>query len=139
MAVNADFGARVVIETQNAHWVTSPEQGVERKLLDRVGDEVARATSIVRYAPGSAFAAHEHAAGFISRACRTHRPSANQHTDSTSAYPGGDRECRACPASCRGLGYRRGLAPYGQRRDSTNCIEASRRPRRDHASPQGGE
>jgi anti-sigma factor ChrR (cupin superfamily) len=63
MAVNADFGARVVIETQNAHWVTSPEQGVERKLLDRVGDEVARATSIVRYAPGSAFAAHEHALG----------------------------------------------------------------------------
>lgn len=63
MAVNADFSARVVIESQIAPWVTSPEQGVERKLLDRVGDQVARATSIVRYAPGSAFATHEHALG----------------------------------------------------------------------------
>lgn len=52
MAVNADFSARVVIESQIAPWVSSPEQGVERKLLDRVGDQVARATSIVRYAPG---------------------------------------------------------------------------------------
>jgi anti-sigma factor ChrR (cupin superfamily) len=32
-------------------------------MLDRIGDEVARATSIVRYAPGSSFAPHEHAAG----------------------------------------------------------------------------
>jgi anti-sigma factor ChrR (cupin superfamily) len=37
--------------------------GVERKMLDRVGDEVARATSIVRYAPGSAFAPHTHELG----------------------------------------------------------------------------
>ena len=32
-------------------------------MLDRIGDEVARATSIVRYAPGSSFARHEHAKG----------------------------------------------------------------------------
>lgn len=63
MALNADFGARVVIDTRTAPWIASPEPGVERKLLDRVGDEVARATSIVRYAPGSAFASHEHALG----------------------------------------------------------------------------
>nr|MBP6726768.1 cupin domain-containing protein [Thauera sp.] len=37
--------------------------GVERKMLDRVGDEVARATSIVRYAPGSVFAPHTHELG----------------------------------------------------------------------------
>ena len=63
MELNTDFGTRVVIDTQSAPWIPSPELGVERKLLDRVGDEVARATSIVRYAPGSAFAAHEHALG----------------------------------------------------------------------------
>ena len=63
MALNADFSARVVIDTRTAPWIASPEPGVERKLLDRVGDEVARATSIVRYAPGSAFASHEHALG----------------------------------------------------------------------------
>ena len=32
-------------------------------MLDRIGDEVARATSIVRYAPGSSFPRHEHAKG----------------------------------------------------------------------------
>lgn len=37
--------------------------GVERRMLDRTGDEVARATSIVRYAPGSAFSAHTHTGG----------------------------------------------------------------------------
>ena len=63
MALNADFASRVAIDTRDAPWIASPEPGVERKLLDRVGDEVARATSIVRYAPGSAFASHEHALG----------------------------------------------------------------------------
>jgi hypothetical protein len=32
-------------------------------MLDRIGDEVARATSIVRYAPGSHFSAHTHGGG----------------------------------------------------------------------------
>jgi anti-sigma factor ChrR (cupin superfamily) len=32
-------------------------------MLDRVGDELARATSIVRYAPGSQFPPHEHSGG----------------------------------------------------------------------------
>jgi anti-sigma factor ChrR (cupin superfamily) len=63
MTLNADFGDRVVIDTRTTPWIASPEPGVERKLLDRVGDEVARATSLVRYTPGSAFASHEHALG----------------------------------------------------------------------------
>lgn len=37
--------------------------GVDRQRLDRIGDEVARATSVVRYAPGSAFFAHTHDGG----------------------------------------------------------------------------
>jgi anti-sigma factor ChrR (cupin superfamily) len=37
--------------------------GVERRMLDRVGEEVARATSIVRYAPESDFSAHRHGGG----------------------------------------------------------------------------
>jgi len=32
-------------------------------MLDRIGDEVARATSIVRYAPHSRFSAHTHGGG----------------------------------------------------------------------------
>ncbi|HEX8756569.1 MAG TPA: cupin domain-containing protein [Steroidobacteraceae bacterium] len=41
----------------------SPAKGVERRMLFRIGDEKARATSIVRYAPGSHFARHEHSGG----------------------------------------------------------------------------
>ena len=37
--------------------------GVERRMLDRQGAEVARATSIVRYAPGSSFECHRHGGG----------------------------------------------------------------------------
>jgi anti-sigma factor ChrR (cupin superfamily) len=37
--------------------------GVDRRMLDRIGDEVARATSIVRYAPGSSFSSHVHTGG----------------------------------------------------------------------------
>jgi anti-sigma factor ChrR (cupin superfamily) len=61
--LNADFSSRVVIDTERAPWVASPEPGVERKPLDRIGAEIARATTIVRYAPGSAFPSHQHALG----------------------------------------------------------------------------
>lgn len=61
--VNADFSKRVVIATDELPWIASPQAGVERRLLDRVGGEVARATSLVRYAPSSAFPAHDHALG----------------------------------------------------------------------------
>ena len=37
--------------------------GVDRRMLDRVGGEVARATSIVRYAEGSSFPEHTHSGG----------------------------------------------------------------------------
>ena len=61
--VNADFSRRVVIAADELPWLPSPQGGVERRLLDRVGGEVARATSLVRYKPASAFPAHEHALG----------------------------------------------------------------------------
>lgn len=63
MLINADFSQRCVINTKTAPWVPSPQAGVERVLLDRNGGEVARATSLVRYAAGSTFTTHEHGAG----------------------------------------------------------------------------
>lgn len=63
MEVNADFGQRASVHAAGLPWVASPMAGVERRMLDRVGGEVARATSIVRYAPGSAFSAHTHGGG----------------------------------------------------------------------------
>lgn len=61
--MNADFSRRAVVHAARLPWVPSPTAGVERRMLDRVGEEVARATSIVRYAPGSAFPAHTHGGG----------------------------------------------------------------------------
>jgi anti-sigma factor ChrR (cupin superfamily) len=63
MEVNADFSQRVLIDTNALDWIPSPLAGVERRMLDRVGDEVARATSIVRYATGSTFSPHTHSGG----------------------------------------------------------------------------
>lgn len=63
MNLNADFAARVVVHSENVDWLASPMPGVDRRMLDRIGDEVARATSIVRYAPGSHFSAHTHTGG----------------------------------------------------------------------------
>jgi len=61
--LHADFGKRVVLAPEEPGWAPSPMPGVERRMLDRIGDEVARATSIVRYSAGSRFAAHEHDKG----------------------------------------------------------------------------
>lgn len=63
MRVNADFSKPVLIRFDETDWVPSPMPGVERKMLDRIGEEVARATTIVRFAPGSAFSAHTHDGG----------------------------------------------------------------------------
>ncbi|WP_097460588.1 cupin domain-containing protein [Mangrovitalea sediminis] len=63
MQLNADFTQRAVIRPDDYQWVPSPAKGVERMMLDRVGDEVARATSLVRYLPQSAFPAHTHGGG----------------------------------------------------------------------------
>ena len=63
MRVNADFNRRTLVRFEDSDWVPSPMAGVERKMLDRIGAEVARATTIVRFAPGSAFSAHTHDGG----------------------------------------------------------------------------
>jgi anti-sigma factor ChrR (cupin superfamily) len=63
MLVNADFSARALVHGARSPWLPSPQDGVHRRMLDRIGDEVARATSIVRYLPGSAFSPHVHGGG----------------------------------------------------------------------------
>ncbi len=63
MNINADFSQRAATHSAQMPWVPSPMPGVARKMLDRMGDEVARATTIVRYAPGSRFSAHVHDGG----------------------------------------------------------------------------
>ena len=63
MLINADFSCRAALAPEHYQWVQSPQNGVERVMLDRVGAEKARATSIVRYAPESNFPHHLHPGG----------------------------------------------------------------------------
>jgi anti-sigma factor ChrR (cupin superfamily) len=63
MNINADYSQRVTVNHHDLPWIPSPEAGVERKMLERLGAEVAKATSIVRYQPGSKFSVHNHEFG----------------------------------------------------------------------------
>lgn len=63
MLVNADFSRRASVAPREYEWVASPQGGVERVMLDRLGAEKAHATSIVRYAPDSYFPQHSHPGG----------------------------------------------------------------------------
>ncbi len=63
MNLNTDFSQQVVIQPDNLPWSPSPSSGVERRMLERDGAEVTRATSIVRYAPGASFPSHVHDLG----------------------------------------------------------------------------
>ena len=63
MHVRADLTEAALLTPDAWEWVDSPQAGVRRVMLDRVGDEVAVATSLVRYAPESRFPRHDHARG----------------------------------------------------------------------------
>ncbi|GAA6169988.1 cupin domain-containing protein [Sessilibacter corallicola] len=61
--IHADFTQRAVVLPDEYQWTPSPTAGVERMMLDRVGGEVARATTIVRFEPNSEFPRHIHGGG----------------------------------------------------------------------------
>ena len=63
MELNADFSKRVLIHSVDQPWQASPSAGVSRRMLDRIGAEVARATTIVRFEPGHSFSPHTHGGG----------------------------------------------------------------------------
>jgi anti-sigma factor ChrR (cupin superfamily) len=63
MNLHTDLKIKLAVNTTSEPWVASPVEGVDRKMLERDGDEIARATSLVRYAPHSTFTAHKHDLG----------------------------------------------------------------------------
>ena len=63
MRINDDLTVPAIVHAAELPWTSSPAAGVDRRMLFRIGDEVARATSIVRYAPRSAFPRHTHGGG----------------------------------------------------------------------------
>jgi anti-sigma factor ChrR (cupin superfamily) len=63
MQINADLSQRAVVNTTTLSWQASPTAGVLRRMIERNGAEVARATSVVRYEAGSQFPVHSHELG----------------------------------------------------------------------------
>lgn len=63
MLINNDLTSPAYVNASELDWISSPTVGVDRKMLYREGVEVARATSIVRYAPESSFPSHVHGGG----------------------------------------------------------------------------
>ncbi len=63
MQIHADLSKRAIVNSNELPWIDSPLPGVQRRMLERDGEEVARATSIVRYEPGSYFDEHTHTGG----------------------------------------------------------------------------
>lgn len=61
--LNSEFEQRVVIKPEDHQWVASPMPNVSRMMLDRIGGESARATTIVKFEPNSEFSAHTHVGG----------------------------------------------------------------------------
>ena len=63
MQIHADLSLRAVVDSNELPWIDSPLPGVQRRMLERDGEEVARATTIERYASNSYFDAHTHIGG----------------------------------------------------------------------------
>lgn len=63
MKIHSDMTLRAAERIDDLPWQPAPDGSVDRRMLDRDGGEVARATSVVRYPPNSRFPAHLHGGG----------------------------------------------------------------------------
>lgn len=63
MKINADLSQPARMNSLEMDWIASPMPGVHRRMLERDGAEVARATTIVRFDPKSHFSEHVHEGG----------------------------------------------------------------------------
>mmetsp|Transcript_23440 Transcript_23440/g.38796 ORF Transcript_23440/g.38796 Transcript_23440/m.38796 type:complete len:247 (+) Transcript_23440:98-838(+) len=63
MKINANFKVFAGVHFDPSKYIESPAYGVNRFMLDRVGSEKARATTIVQYKPKSTFPEHTHIGG----------------------------------------------------------------------------
>ena len=63
MQVHADLSLRAVVNSRELPWIDTRLPGVQRRMLERNGEEAGRATTIVRYEPNSYFDAHTHDGG----------------------------------------------------------------------------
>ena len=63
MKLHSNFKLFAATNFDPAKYISSPAYGVNRFMLDRIGNEKARATTIVEYKPNSKFPKHTHIGG----------------------------------------------------------------------------
>lgn len=63
MKINSDISKRVAIQQSTLPWIATPRAGVQQRMLEGGGDAAARATAIVKYAPGSRIVSCTHEPG----------------------------------------------------------------------------
>eukprot|EP00980_Cylindrotheca_fusiformis_P021031 scaffold8050_cov116-Cylindrotheca_fusiformis.AAC.8 len=63
MKINSNFKDFAATNFDATKYIASPSYGVNRFMLDRIGSERARATTVVEYKPNSRFPEHEHIGG----------------------------------------------------------------------------
>jgi len=63
MKIYSNLEERVVVQSSKIEWIPSPTSGISRRILERDGNEVARATTIVRFDPQRKFPEHTHYGG----------------------------------------------------------------------------
>jgi quercetin dioxygenase-like cupin family protein len=63
MKLHANFKIFASVHFDASQYLSSPSYGVNRFMLDRIGNEKARATTIVEYQPNSKFPEHIHIGG----------------------------------------------------------------------------
>jgi len=63
MKINSDISKRVVIQQSTLPWIATPWAGVQQRTLEGGGDAAARATAIVKCAPGSSIVSCTHELG----------------------------------------------------------------------------
>ena len=61
--IHADLSKKVVVDSKLLEWSPSPMAGVNRKMIERCGNEVAVCCSVVKFDEGSTFDAHTHGMG----------------------------------------------------------------------------
>eukprot|EP00928_Gymnodinium_smaydae_P047616 TRINITY_DN31791_c0_g1_i1.p1 TRINITY_DN31791_c0_g1~~TRINITY_DN31791_c0_g1_i1.p1 ORF type:complete len:286 (-),score=38.78 TRINITY_DN31791_c0_g1_i1:76-933(-) len=61
--LNCDKTKTQLVTTTDQEWIKTGANGVYRKMIERVGGEVARATTVVKFDPNRSFPEHDHEGG----------------------------------------------------------------------------
>mmetsp|Transcript_18007 Transcript_18007/g.33802 ORF Transcript_18007/g.33802 Transcript_18007/m.33802 type:complete len:298 (+) Transcript_18007:44-937(+) len=61
--LNSDKSQSCLVNTDSIEWIETAAGGVRRKMIERIGGELARATTVVSFQPSASFPAHVHKGG----------------------------------------------------------------------------